>query len=76
MFVGPTNWCKHLMIAANFEMNGGSRRPTLKMIVILLGWLALVNFLPFLPSWDLQIYPLLIKHAQEKLCCTGRNGIF
>ena len=46
------------------------------MIVIPLGWLALANFLPSLPSQGLQIYPLPIVHAQGKLCCTERNGIF
>ena len=38
------------------------------MIVILLGWLAPANVLPYLPSWGLQIYPLLIVHAQGRLC--------
>ena len=42
------------------------------MIVILLGWLALANLLPSLPSWGLQIYLLLIVHAQGKLHCAKR----
>ena len=45
------------------------------MIVILLGWLALANFLSSLPSRGLQIYLLLIVHASAKLCCAERNGI-
>ena len=39
------------------------------MIVVPLGWLALANFLPSLPSQDSQRYPLLIVRAQGKLCC-------
>ena len=46
------------------------------MIVVPLGWLVLANFLPSLTSWGLQKYPLLIVHAQGKLCCAKRNDIF
>ena len=46
------------------------------MIVVLLGWLVLANFLPSLPSRGLQKYPLLIIRAQGKLCCTERSDIF
>ena len=46
------------------------------MIVTLLGWLALAIFLPFLPFWGLQIYPLQIVHAKERLHCAVRSSTF
>ena len=43
------------------------------MTVILLGWLALANSLPCLPTWGLQRYHLQIVDTQGRLCCAERS---
>ena len=50
--------------------------PTPKMIVILLGWLALANPLLSLPFGGLQIYHLQIVHDPGRQCCAEKNDIF